>query len=277
MRRLDGLQDHLERVAGPTTPILAEARHLRTLFVELRQYLQAATRAGEHTHRAPEDRRAHALHKDLALYVARVESEFGISGPEPHPRQAGADVSVGRGTLGTSSLGILQGLGESKLPNDSRTPTILGTSGQLPSFTWGRSGNKPPMISAIRSGASFNQVKSPRAEMAGRSIVAEMNRFATLQPQLKGLPQHVFLEIANRAQELDNVLFKLQRRGNELQALAARGGTGTSHLETEGQQFVASLENFAASQAAFMKEVVEVTRTRRSQGGYVAYRPKDLR
>merc|ERR1712072_1193046 len=118
------------------------------------------------------------------------------------------------------------------------------------------------MEAATRSGSSLNQVKSPRAESAMRAIIEEMNRFATLQPQLKGLPQHVFLKIASRAQELDNVLFQLQRRGNELQALAARGSIGTAHRDTEGQQFVVSLEKFAATQAAFMNEVEEVTRTR---------------
>merc|ERR1712232_422236 len=107
--------------------------------------------------------------------------------------------------------------------------------------------------------------------------MGEMNRFATWEPQLKGLPQHVFVKIASRARELDNVLFQLQRRGNELQALAARGGHGTAHLDTEGQQFIVSLEQFAATQAAFMNEVEETTRTRHLHGGYVAYRPKDLR
>jgi len=204
-------------------------------------------------------------------------SGFSISGPERHPRQTGANAPVGRGILGTSSLGMLEGLGESTTSSDRRTLLARGSSLQLPSLAWGGSGERPSVETVARGGASFNQVKSPRAEKAMRAIIEEMNRFTALQPQLQGLPQHVFLEIASRAEELDNVLFKLQRRGNELQALAARGGFGTVHLESEGQQFVMNLEKFAATQAAFMNEVEKVTRTRRLHGGYVAYRPKDLR
>jgi len=115
-----------------------------------------------------------------------------------------------------------------------------------------------------------------------RAIVEEMNRFSELQPRLTGLPEHVFREIASRARELDEVLFKLQSRGQELQGMVARGHFAAAPhlLEHEGQQFVVKLENFAATQAAFLNEVVEVTRTRNVHGsgsGYVAYRPKDLR
>lgn len=273
MRRLDVLQEHLERAGDPTT--LAESRRLRTRFVELLHGLQAARTAGASLRQAAEDGRVYMFHKELSIYVAHVEREFGISGPELHPRLNAASALGGRGILGSSSLGILEGIGPSTLASDERTSTMSGTSSQPASFAWNRFDDR-----AARVGTPSSPVKSPRAEKAMRAIVEEMNRFTAFQPQLKGLPMHVLNEIASRAQQLDDVLFQLQRRGNELRGHAARRSFGAPHLEAEGQQFVVSLEKFVATQAAFMNEVEEVTRTggaRRLPGGYVAYRPKDLR
>ena len=53
-------------------------------------------------------------------HQARVR-DFGISGPDPHLVLNGASALGGRVTLGTSSLGMLEGLGSSTLASDRRT------------------------------------------------------------------------------------------------------------------------------------------------------------
>lgn len=206
----------------------------------------------------------------------RIEVRVGDYQSSPHQRHmvgreftiSGLESKLGllhgmpahRNLLGASSLGMLEKLG-----------------GAISKQHVAEHQYVPPL----------NPISSPRAEKSMRAIVEEMNRFAGLQPQLKGLPQHIVDQIVNRAKELDDVLFELQQRGHVLRGrgIAARGNVGmaaaSQHQSSQaGQQFLTDLEQLAAAQATFVHQVDEVTRARHMHlhdSGYISYRPKDLR
>lgn len=153
--------------------IAREAQQLHGRFLELQQRMNAAGGGVA----ASEETQVIGFHRDLALFVARVEGKLGIMGPVPPPQTA-----------------------QDRLSNNFPGSATLSEQG----------------VGSATTGGSSAQSINERLQAAMKGIVDGMQRFEALHPKLRNLPQQIFSEIARRGQKLHEDFVVLQRRGVEL-------------------------------------------------------------
>jgi len=244
VRRLERLQPLLGRPGGGHEAAAEESQRLRQRFAELLVGLRSAGASGESLVSRAQELGLFAFHRDLALFVGRLEGKLGIAGPapavtEPMPMPAPA-VSIAQFGSGRRKSVASGGGGG---PPSGPTPVP------------GRPGGAGEAAAAGKRAAAVGPVTprtAKRVHVAMTSIVAGMQRFEALQPRVRLQPGVVVDELARRGQQLDEVLFSLQRRGQEL----VGEGSRPVH-EAEGGRYATQLEALAEAQAGFLRETEE--------------------
>eukprot|EP00930_Biecheleria_cincta_P068884 TRINITY_DN56713_c0_g1_i1.p1 TRINITY_DN56713_c0_g1~~TRINITY_DN56713_c0_g1_i1.p1 ORF type:complete len:679 (-),score=165.11 TRINITY_DN56713_c0_g1_i1:23-2035(-) len=168
------------------------------------------------------EQEAITFHRDLALFVDRVSERLGIAGP----------ASAGLGSAGFA-------------------PVSLGDLPQAGTASYRGAG-----------GAAASPATERRLQAAMQSIQSNMQRFETLHPKLRTLPQQTFTVLAGQAQQLHEEFLVLQRRGIEL-----AGDGRRPMLEGEAAPYAEQLESYVARQGTFVTGVDEQVR---SLGGSAA-------
>eukprot|EP00928_Gymnodinium_smaydae_P018166 TRINITY_DN16915_c0_g1_i1.p1 TRINITY_DN16915_c0_g1~~TRINITY_DN16915_c0_g1_i1.p1 ORF type:complete len:615 (+),score=121.37 TRINITY_DN16915_c0_g1_i1:34-1845(+) len=235
MQRFQQMQPQLPRIPQAELEVVVrEGQQLHDRFVELQEKMRAAEMGAAAS--GIEDR-VITYHRDLALFVDRVEAKLGITGPVPQsfggalPAQPQASPFGGVGSAAGGSLPPLPSAGF------GRGPAGLGQQGVQ---------------------ANTEQ----RLQKTMRSVVDGMQRFEALHPRLRQTSQQLFTEIARRGQQLHEEFLALQRRGVEL------AGTGNTPMrEADAAPYLEQLESFVARQDAFVNDAEERVRGAEAAGG----------
>ena len=249
MRRFEQLQSQLGRLPQDELQGFAgTGQQLHERFVELQEKLRSAGGGGRALPASLEGL-VLTFHRDLALFVDRVESRLGIQGPVVPPPVFG----TGGGAFPPQGGGL--------------PPLGAQAPGSGPGLSAGAFGAGAFGGAGAASGGpgAVTPATDRRLQVAMGGVVDGMQRFEALHPRLQMVPQPVFQEIAQRAQRLHEEFVRLQRLGVEL------GGDGSSPMsETAAAPYAAQLEAFVAEQAAFVRDAESTVgqHTGASAGGF---------
>jgi len=244
VRRLERLQPLLGRPGGGHEAAAEESRLLRQRFAELLKGLRSAGASGESLVSRAQELGLFAFHRDLALLVGRIEGQLGLAAATPAPLSTPMPVPAPAAAVAQLRLGshktVAGGSGEGPPPGPTPLPGRPGGADKAATR-----GERAPV-------GAVSPDTAQRVHLAMSSIVTGMQRFEALQPQVRLQPDAVVGELARRGQQLDEVLFALQRRGRELE----NEGRRPVH-ETDGGRYAQQLEALAEAQAGFLRETEE--------------------
>jgi hypothetical protein len=182
MQRFEELQPQLRTLArSDLEAVAAEGQQLNVRFLDLQDRLGAAGAGGPGmVVPTVEEGRLIGFHRDLALFMARVEGKLGITGPVPSSRLA-----------------------------------FDGQASGMPLTDIGQA-NARTSPAPFQSRADAAPSTDERLQATMRKVAEGMQRFEALHPHLRSLSPQVFNEIASRGQRLHEEFQTLQRRGAEL-------------------------------------------------------------
>jgi len=240
MRRFEQLQPQLGRLPQvELEAVVVNGQRLHERFLELQEKMQRSGGV------LPAAQEAHLVefHRDLALFVQRVERQLGLEGTAQPAAQPAAFGALG----GQQQQQPFQQLQQQQFDG--------GSAG---GFGGAAASGVPPRSAG---GPAVSPATERRLQTSMQGIVGGMQRFEGLHPRLGGLPQQMFQEIASTGQRLHEEFLVLQRRGVEL------AGDGRAPMrEADAQEYLAQVEVFVPNLVAFVARAEETVRTQGAAG-----------